>query len=103
MGEEDSGSLFGGTVKDAFSTWIDIWKQDRQADIQTRVLRAQGEQDALLRSVERQYGGGMNPLDIRNQLPATSNFTVPTWAIYLVLGALVVGGGALLVRSVAKG
>lgn len=102
MGEEDSGSLFGGTVKDVFSTWIDVWKSDRAADIQTRVLRAQGEQDALLRSVERQYGGG-NPIDIRNQPAATTKVTVPSWVLYFGLGILVVGGGALLFKAAAKG
>lgn len=101
---EDGTDVFGGatTTKDDLSGWFDIFKAYAKADVQTRVISAQGEQDRLLRQTELQYGRG-NPVDIRSQPAATTKLTMPSWVIYLGMGILVVGGGALLFRAAAKG
>lgn len=93
-----------GTANDSLSAYIDAWKNNADVSAQTRLIRAQGEQDRLTKLVELQYQnlGGTAPVRTTTPAgsPAAAMAGLPTWAKWgLGLGA--VGLGAWMVAKLA--
>lgn len=102
---EATGNVIKDFATDSFSAYLDYAKQKNEASIQTRLVRAQGEQDRLTKMVELQYQNRGAPVDVRTNPTTTGSAAasiaaLPTWA-KVGLGVLALGAGAFVVAKLA--
>lgn len=89
-------------LTDSLSAWIGAWKSEKDTDIQTRLIQAQGEQDRLTKLVELQYQNLGAPAPVRTNPPASQPdmAALPLWA-KVGLGVAAVGVVAFMVSKLA--